>query len=212
MADRLRMDDPDFGAMFADIRRSWFRLETLQHYDVTFEREPYDAFHSGRPMPHDPGDDEWTAMIQAHREAGRSLSRVHVITEPLTPYIEYELAWGYKAGHDGGEDIRLIVCPAGSWPEGVPADHDFWFLDDELWIMHYEDGGRAGFVERVSDPITVQQHHDWRVAALATSISLDSYLGQRRDLAARSVQVARAEYRPAVRARVERESEDERER
>lgn len=176
MNKRLRLDDPEFARLFTEVDRSWFRLETLQHYDVSYEREPFDAFHSGRPMPHDPGDDEWTAMIRRHIAAGRILQRVHVITEPLTPYVEYELAWGYKAGIAGGEDIRAIACDEHTWPDGLPTGHDFWLLDDDLWIMLYDDEGHLECAERATDLGTLQTHREWRDAALAQSVPVADYL------------------------------------
>lgn len=176
MTRRLRLEDPEFGRLFTAIQWSWFRLETLQHYDVSYEREPYDAFHAGRTMPYDPGDDEWKAMVRDHVAAGKTLQRVHVITEPLTPYIEYELTWGYKAGLAGGEDIRVIVCPEATWPSGVPSEHDFWLLDDDLWIMKYDEQGQLDHAEQTTDPEAIAAHRRWRDAALAHSTPVADYL------------------------------------
>src|SRR5215216_3674904 len=44
-----------FGRLFTDIRSSWFRLETLQRYDVEYEREDLAAFLRGEPLDTTPG-------------------------------------------------------------------------------------------------------------------------------------------------------------
>lgn len=176
MTERLTLDDPAFGRLFTDITRSWFRLETLQHYDVSYERESFDAFQARQAMPHDPADDAWTAMVDGHVSNGRVLQRVHIITEPLSPYVEYELAWGYKAGIAGGEAVRVIVCTNDMWPDGLPGRHDFWLLDDDLWIMSYDDQGRLDYAERSTDPEAMETHRRWRDIALTESIPLTDYL------------------------------------
>jgi hypothetical protein len=44
----------------------------------------------------------------ANRDAGRTQQRVHVVTEPLTDYLAYELTWEYGLHAAAGEDIRII--------------------------------------------------------------------------------------------------------
>lgn len=90
-------------------------------------------------------------------DVGRDLARVHVIEEPLSDYIRYELA-AYTPNVDAGEDVRVISVARGSWPNGVPR-HDFWLFDDErLWLMEYDPGGTFQATRLVDDPATVQTH------------------------------------------------------
>lgn len=175
MAQRVisDLDDPAFGRLFSDVRASWFRLEALQRYDVQYERDALAAFRRGEPIDTAPGP--WQAMIRDHVAAGRELARVHVIEEPLSDYIRYELA-AYTPNVDAGEHVRLIPVAHGQWPSGVPR-HDFWLFDDErLWLMDYDPRGAFEAVRLVDDPATVQQHRRWRDAALAQSIPLSEYV------------------------------------
>ena len=57
MAERLIRDiaDHEFGALFSGVRRSWFRLETLQRYDVEYERDEFAAFLRGNRHSAEPG-------------------------------------------------------------------------------------------------------------------------------------------------------------
>jgi hypothetical protein len=166
------LNDPAFARLFTDITSSWFRLETLQRYDVAYEREPLAAFLRGEPLDTTPGP--WQATLRAHVAAGRQLARVHVLEEPLSDYIRYELA-AYVPNADAGEDVRVIAVARGEWPEGIPR-HDYWLFDDErLWLMDYDADGGFQAARRIDDPDAIAQHRRWRDAALARSIPLAAY-------------------------------------
>jgi hypothetical protein len=171
----------DLGSAFQNLSASWFRLETLQAYDVDVEHESFAEFlRTGRLDS--PGDVEWRAMISGHVAAGRSLRRVHVVEEPLTDYVRYEIA-EYVRNHDAGEDIRLLPVPVGEWPEGLPHATDFWLLDDgqpteSAWAMEYDDAGRFLGVARVEDADLIDTYRQWRDTALALSKPLSDYRGR----------------------------------
>jgi hypothetical protein len=166
------LSEPAFERLFTNVRRSWFRLETLQRYDVEYERQEFAAFLRGEPIDTTPGP--WQAMIRAHVAAGRHLARVHVIEEPHSDYVRYELA-GYPVNVDVGEDVRVIPVRRGEWPAGLPR-HDWWLFDDaRLWLMHYDDAGRFVAAELVDDRDEVVRHVAWRNDALARSMPLAEY-------------------------------------
>jgi hypothetical protein len=174
MADALIEDvaDPAFERLFTDVQRSWFRLETLQRYDVEYERDELAAFLRGEPLNAEPG--QWQAMIREHVAAGRELARVHVIEEPLTDYIRYELR-AYEPNAEAGEDVRVIPVRQGAWPAGVPR-HDYWLFDDDhLWLMDYDAVGAFQAARLIDDPTSVEQHRRWRDTAIAQSIALRDY-------------------------------------
>lgn len=170
------LNDPAFGALFRDISSSWFRLETLQAYEVDYEGDEFDEFLRTGRIP-DRADDSWQQMITRHVQAGRSLSRVHVIEEPLTDYLRYELA-AYEINASAGEDIRLIPARRGQWPDGVPRV-DFWLFDDARgWAMEYDEEGHFLVCEPVTDPEQIDQYRAWRDTALEQSITLGAYLAR----------------------------------
>jgi hypothetical protein len=167
--------DPEFDRLFTSVRRSWFRLETLQRYDVPYERDELAAFLRGESIDTRPGP--WQGMIREHVAAGRQLARVHVIEEPLSDYIRYELHV-YTPNVDAGEDVRVIPIRRGDWPAGLPR-HDYWLFDEErLWLMDYDPAGAFQATRNVDDPAVVEQHRQWRDAALALSIPLNDYAAQ----------------------------------
>ncbi|HEY9353761.1 MAG TPA: hypothetical protein VIP28_10945 [Nocardioides sp.] len=168
----------DLGSAFQNLTASWFRLETLQAYDVAEEHDSFAEFLRTGKLD-SPGDVEWRAMISGHVAAGRSLRRVHVVEEPLTDYVRYEIA-EYVRNHEAGEHIRLLPVAAGEWPEDLPRDTDFWLLDDgqpseSAWAMRYDGAGAFLGVDRVEDPDLIETYRRWRDAAIAQSVPLNDY-------------------------------------
>lgn len=95
--------------------------------------------------------------MAGHVAAGRACRRVHVVTEPLTPYLRYEFAAPYARSAASGEQIRLLIIARTSWPPGVP-DYDFWVFDQEVWVMRYDHAGRFAQVEVDRSPRAVEEH------------------------------------------------------
>jgi hypothetical protein len=161
-----------YGALFAAVRRRWFRLETLQEYDAAGESAAMAAFRAGDRSPFPVGD--WQRMITDHVAHGRELRRVHVVREPWSDYIRWELH-GYPTNQAAGEQIRIIpVGEADEWPATIPEGLDFWVLDDDVWVMEYDHAGRWLYCEPV-DPAEAGPYLDWMATALEVSIPLDAY-------------------------------------
>jgi hypothetical protein len=167
------LDSDEWMALFTGVQSSWFRLETLQVYDVGYENEEFETFLRTGQLDRDIGP--WQQMISTHRHAGRQLRRVHVIEEPLTDYLRYELA-AYQHNGRAGEDIRLIPVRHGQWPSDLPQNFDFWLFDDsDVWTMTYDDAGRFLSADRATDTQLVNQCRQWRDVALAHSIPQTDY-------------------------------------
>lgn len=166
-------DRDAFQELFTGLSESWFRLETLQDYSAG-DTAPQQEFLAGRPRR--PVPSSWETMIRDHVAAGRTLQRVHVVREPLTDYVRWELH-AYQATVEAGEDVRVIPVPdGGSWPPGVPEGYDFWLFDDrDVWSMDYDDTGRLLACELNTDPHAVERHRSWRDAALRASVPLRDY-------------------------------------
>ena len=167
------LDDPAWLGLFTGVRASWFRLETLQQYDVDYETAEYQAFLLTGLLKHEPG--EWQRMITEHDQAGRQLCRVHVVEEPLTDYLRYELAL-YEHNQRAGEHIRILPISRGHWPDDLPRRYDYWLFDDaDVWRMIYDDHGRFVAAEQVTEPVEIGKCRRWRDNALARSIPLADY-------------------------------------
>jgi hypothetical protein len=72
------------------------------------------------------------------------MERVHVVTEPVSDYIRFELLDVYPANVDAGEDVRILERGLAG---GLAVRGDFWLFDNNLAaFLAYDD---AGCVERV---------------------------------------------------------------
>src|SRR4051794_40957636 len=135
------------------------------------------AFSSGLCQPPDPGKQEWLAAVRAAVRSGRSVQRVHVVTEPLSEYLRYELSWSYSPNVAAGEDIRIIgVSPGEPWPSHLPR-HDFWLFDgSQLYLQHYDRHGTWVGVEHDPDPSHAARASRWREVALHLGMPWRDYV------------------------------------
>jgi hypothetical protein len=162
-----------------------FRLEVCQSYSMPYEDESFRRFLDGQNLAEDASIEEWLGIVRAARAAGKRMERVHVVVEPLSDYLRYELAWWYAANVAAGEDIRIIPTRKGEWPVGLPK-HDFWLYDsNRVAVLHYDPAGHLYRVELVRDPVEVVRHNAWRDVALHQAIPWAEYLDRHPDLQAR---------------------------
>jgi hypothetical protein len=186
MAELIPPGSPKFREKFRQFRHSVFRLETLQDYGGSGEDAALQAFRAGAAHPPDrPGKAAWTAMICDNVAAGRTLQRVHVVTEPLTRYMSFELTWAYQPNAAAGEDIRIVPVAGGQpWPPELPQATDFWLFDSaQLYTLHYDADGTWLGTEPVVDPATIAQACAWRDAALRLGMPWTDYIAARPQLA-----------------------------
>ncbi len=177
---------PEFSGWFRQFRRSCFRLETLQCYRGSGEDDSIRAFLAGQtPQPH-PGKQEWMTLVGAAIRDGRTMQRVHVVTEPLTDYVRFEVAWSYAHSVAAGEDVRIIpLAEGGAWPLDVPL-RDFWLFDDtELFGMCYDADGTWIGVAHLTDPSAALVACQQREAALRLAQPWVTYVSERPELAQR---------------------------
>ncbi|KUL54776.1 hypothetical protein ADL22_02435 [Streptomyces sp. NRRL F-4489] len=162
-----------FGRLFTTFERTAFRLETLAEYDVEEEREEISRFLAGEDMGPDWSDNPW---VRAMTDKGKQVSRVHVLTSPLTDYLRYELA-AYPGNIKAGESIGIIDL-AEQAVTGLP-DHDFWLFDDSrVYRMHYtENGAFLG-----AEPLPAEKlgaYQGYRDLALARAVPFADYWERR---------------------------------
>lgn len=149
----------EFGRLFTDFRSSATRIETLDVYTVPEERDNYDLYRSGAPLPPD-RNEEWARNIRECVAAGKYMGRVHIIDHVLTPYLQFEIDWYYAVNGAAGEDIRFI------FREDVPDLFytDTWLFDDEIVVdLSYNHSGELLYVNRNDDPERREQARTaWR--------------------------------------------------
>ena len=124
-------------------------------------------------------------MITDAVAAGKVFQRVHVVTEPLTDYLRYELGWSYPPNVEAGEDIRILSRaesgPLASLPRctttgcSTPATCGSWNTPMTA---------RSDAIEQITIPRTIVRHAYWRDAALHHAIPYRDYMRRAELLAA----------------------------
>lgn len=172
------LGDPRFWAFFTDFKEESFRLETLQQYAVSYEEGPYRDFLDGVPRYTHPDQAEWAANVAARLAHGARMRRVHVVEEPLTEYLRFELTWPYRDSVEAGEDVRLIPVPRGAWPAALPRE-DYWLFDRKVAaLMRYGLGGEFLEAEITEDPPTIARCVAARNEALRRSVTYAEYMSE----------------------------------
>jgi hypothetical protein len=173
-----RLSREAFAGLFTSFGASAFRLETLPEYRVESEAAEFDLFLRGKPLPPD-GNEAWCRIVAAATGAGKRMQRVHVVPRRLTPYLRFEIDWGYLYSAEAGEEIGLLVHDQpghlfGEWPV-----HDFWVFDDRTYVrMRYDEDGRFLYGERVDDRAAVEAYRRVQAVALDRAVSLQRYLAE----------------------------------
>ncbi|MFJ3216997.1 DUF6879 family protein [Kitasatospora sp. NPDC086801] len=135
----MSISGEDFENLFSNFRREAFRLETLNDYSGSSDVENIRSFLDGEPQPADYNQD-WVDEVRENISSGKRMYRVHILSRPLTPYLRFELGWGYAKNATVGEEFFILDTTEQSNPlDGVP---DFWAFDESTVVtMRYGDGG-----------------------------------------------------------------------
>lgn len=181
------LDGPEFARYFTEFKYSAWRLETLQHYNVPYEAAPFAYFQAHGRLNDEAVTvmQEWVDTVVAPaKAAGKYIGRVHVVegislgapddeVRSFSDYINFEMK-EYAISKAAGEDVRIILRPAGSWPQDVwGRGHDFWLFDSSVLMeMHYHQDGsfRAAYVHNeLTFPTGVVRANRCRDAAMMQS-------------------------------------------
>lgn len=162
-----------FDNLFHRFERTAFHLEVEDAYHTPEETGPLKLFLDGRPDDfawHRP----WLKLIEEITRAGRSVTRVRVVTVPHVAYTR----WGLSVAPlniAAGEDIRWLPRHLASDIE-LPPD-DFWLFDDDRVVFTvFEESGRfAGGVETV-DPDIAKRCRKLRDEGWARAIPHATYV------------------------------------
>lgn len=161
------MPDRTLDDMFDGFRQEAFRLETLDDYSRSGNVDAYRRFLDGEPIP-DGYNADWLDEVGTWTRSGRRVYRVHVLGRPLTPYLRFELSWGYVTNATAGEEFFILDVTDGINP--LENSGDFWLFDSTTAVsMNYtDDGGFAG-AEVLPDDVG-PEYAERRDVALARAV------------------------------------------
>ncbi|MBB5117671.1 hypothetical protein AF335_03910 [Streptomyces eurocidicus] len=168
----MRLDGEAWRAFFDRYEREAFRLETLSLYSMPGEQEEYERYRASGELII-PDDDPWLTRVRGFRNSGRWIGRVHVITRPLSDYLQYEFAV-YAHTAKAGEDIRILDLTDHPNP-GLP-EQDFWMFDNStVVLMNYGPDGTQKGRDLLSSP-DLDQYRHWKDLALSSSVPYAEYI------------------------------------
>lgn len=174
-----QLTSEEFGFLFDRFEREAFRLESRDHYSVDSEREEFARYLRGEPLS-ERKNRGWCEFVRSAVQSGRKISRVHVMRVPLTPYLRFEIDWGYVFSNAAGEEIFLF-------PQQKLADAsiselgDFWLFDNKQLIrMDYDAAGAFQHAELIDDPKSLEKARSIRERLIAEAIPFRQYLAQQR--------------------------------
>lgn len=154
----------NLGELFDTFEREAFRLETLDDYGGSGNTGAYGRFLAGEPRPED-YNAEWLAELRSHTGQGKRIYRVHILARPLTPYLRFELGWGYRTNQTGGEEFFIVDTTDKANP--LAGVGDFWLFDAQTPVtMQYDASGTVTGRETLPDE-RAQEFIGYRDTALA---------------------------------------------
>jgi hypothetical protein len=172
---------PEVPSILGEWQRTLFRLETRQQYLVEQEREQLTAFREGRPLPPSPPESQrWLRHLEEDVRAGRRWQRVHVVDQPLTDYLRFELD-AYRGPAALG--YETLVADRSRHPELSAQTEDFYLLDGEeenafSVLMRYDEEGHFLGMWRTADPGVVAECRRQRDLALRYAEPLEEFMAR----------------------------------
>lgn len=170
------MNVNDLVRLIDNVQISAFRLETLPQYLVPQEAEEFASWRVGYPrITRTPDTHEYLAELQRDVARGIRWYRVHILDQPLTAYLRFELC-GYLANQQAGEEIYVV--DRDSHADLAELHEDFWLYDDEIAVrMVYDGEGHFLGPEPVED---LGRYREMRDAAMRHAELLNDYLARKK--------------------------------
>jgi hypothetical protein len=166
--------------------QSLFRLEAKQQYLIPGEEEKFNAWREGRQVPRStPDNNDWYREIRDSVRAGRTWQRVHVVDQPLTDYLRYELEM-YTGSAELG--YQTLIADRSQHPELAELTEDFYLLDGDTdgafaVLMRYDDDGHFLDMWRTNDEPVLSEARRQRDLALRCAVSLRQFLSEQEQAA-----------------------------
>lgn len=169
----MRLEGDVWRAYSRDFKRSAFRLETQPTYTMPDEVEEVRRFLAGELTPPEGHNARWHATVRANIEAGKTMTRVRVVSQPLTDYQRYGFAWSVPGNIEAGEDIRVLDLTNTPLPP-LPK-FDFWLYDEATVVrLDYRMDGTQ-IARELVEPDYLPEYLEWRDYALTHSVPFREY-------------------------------------
>lgn len=139
--------------LIAAFKREAIHLEMRDVYATEVEQDRFRKWLAGETL--DPAEEEewwrpWRAMMRGHMDAGKTMRRLRVISEPVTDYIRFEWIDAEQLVK-AGEDVRWL--PRRRTSALLLPGNDFWLFDGQtVTFTHFSGDGKVLGYELTTDP------------------------------------------------------------
>jgi hypothetical protein len=145
-------------SLIATFKRSAIHLEMRDVYATDIERSRFGKWLAGDPLRPEDEDDwwrPWRTMMRSNMDAGKTMRRLRIISEPVTHYIRFE--WlDTEQLVKAGEEVRWL--PRRRASALLLPGNDFWLFDDEtVTFAHFSGDGKVLSHELTTEPAVVRQ-------------------------------------------------------
>ncbi|MFE9401801.1 DUF6879 family protein [Streptomyces sp. NPDC006530] len=168
----MLLDGDEWRRRFAEIKQEAWRLETLPQYLVPQEAAEFAAFREGRaltPVTSSP----YTDRVSRQRALGKRNGRVHIVTRPLSTYLQFEFSRYYGPHAAAGEEVRILDVTHRTNP--LADVQDFWMFDHaEVVLMNYEPDGKQ--IDRELFEGDVSTFIEYQRIAVDESVPFEEYV------------------------------------
>ncbi|TWD80037.1 hypothetical protein FB561_1108 [Kribbella amoyensis] len=133
-----QITEQELTELTGSFQRSAVHLETRDAYGTEVELPYMAKWAAGEP------DDlewmqEWCRKMRSHVDAGRTVRRAKIVSEPLSDYQRWTQAI-IGPMVDAGEDIRWVPRRLTS-PICIPGNDYYLFDDERVVFLHYAGSG-----------------------------------------------------------------------
>jgi hypothetical protein len=145
--------DEQFDELLTGFDREAIHLETRDAYGTEVEL-PHMAKWARGELDDLEWLQSWCATLREHVQAGKSVRRARIVSEPLSDYQR----WSYSIAHpmvEAGEDIRWV--PRRLVSSVALPGNDFYLFDDRLvvFLLYAGNGLGTGKISS-SDPADIR--------------------------------------------------------
>jgi hypothetical protein len=139
-----------FGRLFSSAQTTMFKAEVMQDYsavDDTPSLHAWIAGNKGESIRLMQEDTSYSDYRDHCLKSPTTITRVHVVSEPYTPYLEWEINVIYKQSLIPSGAETILLAPLSRLTNTQLPAGDFWIFDDETvlqWEYENSVGGTIG--------------------------------------------------------------------
>lgn len=167
--------------LLRESKKSFFRVEALESYNIAQEEEFRRRYYGGQPLP--PlldSNKEWYKLMTKFAQEGRPSSRVKVVSRKLSPYSRLEMEWWFNQAVQYGECINILLKEqfprlAEMWNE------EYYVVDDmRLVYLQYDSENRFVGLEEEKDTNEIERRLLHKQQLLNIATPYESFLAHAR--------------------------------